>query len=83
MIREAGLANVEFFQADAEDLPLEDGAIDLAFGNGIFNLNPARDVIFRELARVMRPGGAVYSAELVLRGPLPREIRESATDWFA
>jgi len=80
---EVGVDNVEFYQADAEDLPIEDGLIDVALVNGIFNLNPARDAIFRELARVVRQGGAVYAAELILREPLPPEIQDSETNWFA
>lgn len=79
----SGLANVEFRQTEAEKLDLADGAVDLALVNGIFNLNPARDQIFRELARVVRPGGAVYAAELILREPLPPQVQASETNWFA
>lgn len=80
---EAGSANIEFHQADAEDLPIGEGSIDLALVNGIFNLNPVREAIFLELARVVRPGGAVYAAELILKEPLPPEIQESEANWFA
>ncbi len=80
---EAGLNNVEFHQTDAETLFLEDASIDVALTNGIFNLNPARDLIFRELARVVRPQGAVYGAEIILRNPLPPEEQASETNWFA
>ena len=80
---EAGVDNVEFHQSNAEDIPVDDGMIDVALVNGIFNLNPARDVIFNELARVMRPDGSVYAAELILREPLPPKVQESETDWLA
>jgi arsenite methyltransferase len=80
---EAGLNNVEFHQADAENLLLEDASIDVGLVNGIFNLNPARDLIFHELARVVRSGGAVYGAEIILREPLPPEEQASETNWFA
>lgn len=80
---EAGVDNVEFHQADAETLPIENCCIDVALVNGIFNLNPARGAIFRELARVVRQGGAVYAAELILREPLAPEIQDSESDWFA
>jgi SAM-dependent methyltransferase len=80
---EVGVGNVEFYQADAEDLPIEDGVIDVVLVNGIFNLNPMRDSIFRELVRVVRQGGAVYAAELILRQPLPQEIQDSEANWFA
>jgi len=80
---ESGTANVELRQADAEQLPIPDGEIDVALVNGIFNLNPSRDVIFHELARVVRCGGAVYAAELILSQPLTSDTRASEQDWFA
>jgi SAM-dependent methyltransferase len=76
-------SNVIFCQADAERLPLRNGSIDAALINGIFNLNPAREAIFSELARVLRPGGEVWAAELILSEPLPAEERASAANWFA
>jgi ubiquinone/menaquinone biosynthesis C-methylase UbiE len=74
---------MEFRQAGAEEIPLEEASVDIALVNGIFNLNPSRNQIFRELARVVRPGGALYAAELILREPLPPEIQVSETNWFA
>ncbi len=74
-------ANVFFSQAAAERLPIPDGRIDVALVNGIFNLNPARNEIFGELARVMRSGGTVYAAELILREPL--QSPPDANSWFA
>ena len=68
---EIGTNSVEFYQADADNLLVEDGQMDVALVNGIFNLNPGREAIFRELARVLRPGGAVYAAELILGGATP------------
>lgn len=80
---EAGFEQVDFRQSEAESLHLDDASIDIALVNGIFNLNPTREQIFRELARVIRPGGAVYAAELILREPLPPKIQASETNWFA
>lgn len=80
---ESRTANVLFCQADAEHLPLDDATIDVAVVNGIFNLNPAREAIFRELSRCVRPGGRLYAAELILREPLPAEAQASEGDWFA
>jgi len=78
-----GAANVRSVRGDAERLPLADGSIDTTLINGIFNLNPARTAIFAELARVMRPGGAVYAAEIVLRHPLTPDVVAQETNWFA
>ncbi|GIK38401.1 MAG: hypothetical protein BroJett011_22340 [Chloroflexota bacterium] len=80
---EAGISHIEFRRADAENLPLDDASIDVALVNGIFNLNPMRDSIFRELARVVRPDGFIYAAELILCEPLPPETLASETNWFA
>lgn len=80
---DAGVCNVILVQADAENLPLPDDCVEIALVNGIFNLNPARAAIFRELGRVVRPGGAVYSAELILREPLPQDQQHCEADWFA
>jgi arsenite methyltransferase len=80
---EARIGNVGFCRAEAERLPLRSGSIDVAIVNGIFNLNPLRSEIFAELARVLRPRGAVYAAELILREPLPQEMLDSEPDWFA
>ncbi len=80
---DSGAANVLFCQADAERLPLAGASIDAAILNGIFNLNPARQAIFRELARCLRPGAPCYAAELILREPLPPAAAASEDNWFA
>ena len=85
----AAARNTAFLAAGGECLPFAAGSVAVALVNGIFNLNPARASIFTELARVVRPGGAVFGAELVLREPLdhqslnpePRPL--SRADWFA
>jgi arsenite methyltransferase len=82
-VAESGVVNVELRESDAERLPIRDGEIDVAIANGIFNLNPARDAIFRELARVVKLTGTLFAAELILSQPLPSETRSNAADWFA
>ena len=81
--KQAKASNVEFKRADAEQLPLKTSSVDVAIVNGIFNLNPSRDLIFRELARVLRPGSKAYAAELILAGPLPPNVVQTDADWFA
>jgi len=81
--RAAGTVHARFVQAESERLPLRRASIDVALVNGIFNLNPDRAAIFAELARVLRPGGSVYGAELILARPLPADVKASETDWFA
>lgn len=77
------LPHLQFQQGDAECLPLADESIDAVLVNGIFNLNPKRKEIFSELARVLRPHGRAYVAELILAGPLPQGDHASESDWFA
>jgi arsenite methyltransferase len=82
-LRELGFANVLFLRSAAEQLPLPDACVDQALVNGIFNLNPFRDEIFAELARILKPGGSVFGAELVLQGPLEQTVRAGAANWFS
>ena len=79
----ANVTNIRFCQADGEYLPIGAEQIDVALVNGIFNLNPKRDFILAELARVTRPSAVVYAAELILKSPLPPEVQNSEDNWFA
>ena len=81
--KEAKIYNVQFKRADAEQLPIKTSSVDVALVNGIFNLNPSRELIFRELVRVLRPRGRAYAAELILAGPLPTTVTQADADWFA
>ncbi len=80
---EARLDNIAFHRAPGRALPLDDASIDVVMVNGIFNLNPDRDAIFEELARVMKPRGQVYASELVLVEPLEERDVCSLKEWFA
>ena len=80
---EAGIHNIKFDLGAAERLPVDDCSVDVALINGILNLSPTRSDIFRELARVVKPGGAVYAAELILRETLPPNVQADETNWFA
>jgi len=75
--------NVMPCRADAEHLPLAAASVDVALVNGIFNLNPARSQIFQELARVVRPEGAVFAAELILMEAVAKPDHFTEAQWFA
>jgi arsenite methyltransferase len=79
----ANLPHLDFQRCDAEYLPLPSETVDVALVNGIFNLNPYRKEILSELARVLRPHGRAYVAELILANPLPDVDRASESNWFA
>ncbi len=74
--------NIEFLCAAADSIPLSDGSVDLVAVNGIYNLSPDKNAVMRETARVLRPGGRTIFAEIVLKAPLPEEIRKNINDWF-
>lgn len=81
--RRLGLNNLALIQSAAEQLPLRSSWADSVLVNGIFNLNPFRDLIFQEIARILKPGGTVFGAELVLQAPLDRRERRGAESWFS
>jgi arsenite methyltransferase len=78
---ESNCQNVSLLSAPAECLPFPDATFDAAVVNGIFNLNPTREAIFSELARVLRPGGDVWAAELIAPGP-PSFEDSDPESWF-
>ena len=80
---EIGAGNLDVVVAGGEDLPLDTASIDGVIVNGIFNLNPFRDRLFRELARVVKMGGTVWAAEIILKEPLSEAHREGESAWFA
>jgi arsenite methyltransferase len=82
-IEEAGADNIDVTVSGGEHLPLDSGSVDLALVNGIFNLNPERGQLFQELARVVKTGGTLWSAEIILKVPLTEAHRQSEAAWFA
>ena len=72
-----GATNVEFRQGRLEALPVEDGTVDLVISNCVLNLVPDKAAAFREIARVLAPGGTISVSDLVLLAPLPESVRGS------
>jgi len=69
-----GLDNVEFRLAEIERLPLADGGVDVVLSNCVINLSPDKPQVWREVARVLRPGGRVVVSDVALLRPLPEAI---------
>lgn len=70
-----GLDNVEFRLGEIEHLPLADASVDVVISNCVINLSPDKPAVWREIARVLRPGGRVAVSDLALLRPLPESVR--------
>jgi len=81
--RRTGLRNTEFRQGHIEDLPIESDAVDLVISNCVINLSPDKPRVFREVFRVLRPGGRMVVSDIVLNRELPAEIRSNETLYSA
>jgi SAM-dependent methyltransferase len=72
----SGLDNVEFRLGEIEHLPVEDSSVDVVISNCVINLSPDKQQVWREIARVLKPGGRVAVSDLALLRPLPEPVRE-------
>lgn len=77
----AGLTNVEVHQADATALPLPDASVDVVISNGVLNLVPEKERAFAEIRRVLRPGGRLQLADIVLDVELGEGVRRNIDLW--
>jgi ubiquinone/menaquinone biosynthesis C-methylase UbiE len=81
--RASGLANVDVRDGDATHLPVDDGSVDVVISNGVLNLVPLKDRAIAEIARVMKPGGRVQIADIVIGEELPESARRDIELWTA
>ncbi len=73
-----GFNNVEFRQGDIEKMPVTAGIADVIVSNCVLNLVPNKDGVFKEIFRVLKPGGHFSISDIVLEGELPKQIKEAA-----
>jgi SAM-dependent methyltransferase len=79
--RKAGVRNVEFLKGEIENIPLPENSVDVVISNCVINLSADKDRVLREAFRVLRPGGRFAVSDVVVRGPVPADIRRSVELW--
>jgi SAM-dependent methyltransferase len=77
----AGVTNVEFVKGTIEDIPLRDRSVDVIISNCVINLSADKSKVLREAFRVLKPGGRFAVSDVVTRGEMLPEIRQSVLAW--
>jgi SAM-dependent methyltransferase len=81
---EAGLSDrVDIREGMFEDLPVSSGSVDVVISNGVINLSADKRRVFREIRRVLRPGGGLYVADVVVQRELTLRARSEPELWSA
>lgn len=73
-----GYQNIEFVLGDIEEMPLADNSFDVVISNCVLNLVPDKEKAFKEIYRVLKPGGHFCVSDVVISGNLPEKIKENA-----
>ncbi len=79
--REVAALNVEFKEGYMEHLPVADGWADVVISNGVLNLAPDKTVVLTELYRVLKPGGRLQIADILVEAPVPEEAKTQIDLW--
>ncbi|MBE0608734.1 MAG: methyltransferase domain-containing protein [Dehalococcoidia bacterium] len=79
--RQLGHAHVEVLDGYAENLPVGDGAADVLISNGVINLCPDKQAVFREMYRVLKPGGRIQVGDILVHKEVPQEAKDDIELW--
>jgi arsenite methyltransferase len=79
--RKASAENVEFLKGEIENIPLPDNTVDVIISNCVINLSADKDRVLREAFRVLKPGGRFAVSDVVTRGEMAPEVRQSVLAW--
>jgi SAM-dependent methyltransferase len=79
--RKSGIENVEFLKGEIEHIPLPDNSVDVIISNCVINLSADKDKVLSEAFRVLKPGGRFAVSDVVTRGEMLPEIRQSVLAW--
>jgi arsenite methyltransferase len=77
----AGIENVEFLKGEIENIPLPDNSVDVVISNCVINLSADKGRVLQEALRVLKPGGRLAVSDVVVRGEVPADIRQSVELW--
>ena len=78
---EAGVGNVDFREGLAESLPVDSGWADVVISNGVVNLCPDKRAVFREMNRVLKPGGRIQVGDIIVQKAVPDSAKEDIDLW--
>ena len=79
--RKSGITNAEFLKGEIEKIPLPANSVDVVISNCVINLSANKERVLQEAFRVLKPGGRFAVSDVVVRGPVPADIRRSVELW--